>query len=323
MIDCAVLGGTGAVGQRFLSLLDEHPMFQVTQVVAGAARQGTAVDEMPWRIPAPRPARAGLHFVGLEEVEAPLVFSALPGKVAGDAEADLVARGHKVFTNASPHRMDPDVPLLIPEVNPDAIETVRGKQGFLIANGNCSGIILTMALAPLQRAFGLAEVDVVTQQALSGAGHDGVDPDAIRDNLLPLIPGEEEKLQAEPCKVLGARFPIRATCTRVNVTDGHFETVHVRLGRSATALQVRDALAAFPGIEGLPSAPRSPIHVMEGDRPQPRLDRELERGMAIAVGRIRCDGDRARFVVLGHNTLRGAAGQSVLNAEFAASRGLL
>lgn len=331
MIPVAVAGATGAVGQRFLQLLHDHPMFQVVAVAAGPSRIGSRLDAATWVLDGTWPAdAAGLKVGSLEDLSASgcrVVFSALPSAQAAAMESAWANAGLAVFTNASSHRMDEDVPLLIPEVNPEALDMVRGRQGFIVANGNCSGIIVTLPLAALHAAFGLEEVDLLTQQALSGAGIGGVDPATIHDNVLPYIRSEEEKLEEEPSKTLGIEVPVRATCTRVDVSDGHLAALHVRLGREVTWDEVEQALAGFRGpeaLQDLPTAPKQPIHVRtEADRPQPRLDRDCEHGMAVTVGRIRVDGDRVRLLVLGHNTLRGAAGQSVLNAEFAAAQGLL
>lgn len=331
-IGCAILGATGAVGQRFIQLLNEHPTFHIQAVVASNANAGRRYHEAAdWRMPGPLPDSVGglplQTATDLDPATTPVVFSALPGGIAGPVESDLASRGFKVFTNARDHRMDPDVPLLIPEVNPEHLAPVRGRDGFIVANGNCSGIILTLALAPIQRAFGIASLDVTTMQARSGAGHpDRVDLDTA-DNVLPFIGGEEDKLETEPHKVLGTDFPIHATCTRVDVSDGHFESIHARIQRPATADDVADAFRSFRGPEEVaacPSAPRQPIHVLDGDdAPQPKRHRDLEDGMAVSVGRIRVDGDHVRFLLLGHNTVRGAAGQSILNAEYAAARNLL
>lgn len=332
-IGCAVLGATGTVGQRFVQLLQGHPTFALRSVVASEGREGRAYGaDVEWRLDGGVPEDAAA--LSLESVDSLLgrddvrvVFSALPGRIAGPVESRLADAGFALFTNASDHRMDPDVPLLIPEINPEDLALVKGKQGFIVANGNCSGIILALALAPLQRAYGIQHVEVTTMQAVSGAGHPGVSSLDILDNIIPLIQGEEEKLAKEPQKTLGADFTVAATCTRVPVSDGHFESVVVRLRQApADAGEVAACFAGFRGpdsIMGLPSAPGRPIHFLEGDRPQPRRDRDLEGGMAISVGRLRLEGDMLRFVVLGHNTLRGAAGQSILNAEFAAAAGYL
>jgi aspartate-semialdehyde dehydrogenase len=350
-IGCAIVGATGAVGQRFVERLAAHPQFRIEAVVGASSVGKRYGDAANWILDADVPAAVADKVVteleALDPRTAPVVFSALPGGDAGPIETRLAQAGHKVFTNAKDHRMDADVPLLIPEINADHLALVEsqptrsGKHGarpggFIVANGNCSAIVLTLALAPLHRAFGLREVDVTTMQGLSGAGYPGVPGLDILDNVMPFISGEEEKMATEPQKTLGsldaggvlaADFTVRATCTRVPVREGHFETVHAVLDAKVTADDVRDALASFagpPALAALHTAPRQPVHVFDArDRPQPRRDRDLEGGMAISVGRIRVgDGtrheksDRVRFVALGHNTVRGAAGQSVLNAEY-------
>lgn len=339
MIGCAVVAATGAVGQRFIERLADHPTFRIEALCASERSQGKRyVDATDWLLDGDVPdAVAGIEVTDQRSLDpdvTPIVFSALPTAQAGPMEADLAQRGFTVFTNASPHRMDPDVPLLIPEVNPGHLALLDEQvgPGAIIANGNCSGIILTLALAPLHRAFGIKDVDVTTLQGLSGAGYPGVPSLDVIDNVVPFIGGEEDKLETEPQKTLGepgkaAAFTVRPTCTRVPVREGHLESVHVRLGREVSEDEVRAAFADFCGpddVAGLPSAPGRPIHVMDApDRPQPRRDRDLEHGMAVSVGRIRVDGDHVRFIVLGHNTVRGAAGQSVLNAEYVVARGLL
>lgn len=332
-IGCAVLGATGMVGQRFIERLADHPWFEVGAVVASDANVGRPYgDVVDWCLDCPVPTSvAGLPLQSIEAIhgdaDLPLIFSALPSGAAGPAESRLASAGHMVCTNASAHRMDPDVPLLIPEVNAAASTILPSTGGGIVANGNCSGIILTLALAPLAQAFGIDSVDVTTMQARSGAGHpDRVDLDTD-GNVLPFIAGEEEKLQMEPQKTLGVDFPVRATCTRVHVRDGHLESVHVRLRRPATETAVREAFTSFrgpPEVRSLPSAPERPIHVLDGDdAPQPRRDVDVGGGMAVTVGRIRVDGPHVRFLVLGHNTVRGAAGQSVLNAEYLHAQGRL
>lgn len=333
-IGCAVLGATGMVGQRFVGGLDGHPLFALRSLVASPRNQGRVYrDAARWHLDSGMPADAGdLVVESVEELlqrdDVRAVFSALPGGEAGPVESRLAGAGFAVFTNARDHRMDGDVPLLIPEVNPHALDGVRGP-GFIVANGNCSGIILTLALAPLHHAFGIEEAHVITLQGLSGAGLPGVPSLDIIDNVIPHIGGEEDKLESEPLKTLGADFPIHATCTRVPVREGHLESVHLRLRTRTDARKVARVLSEFRGskdLRGLPTAPERPIHVLsEDDRPQPRRDRDREGGMAVSVGRIRVDasGHLLRFVVLGHNTVRGAAGQSLLNAEYAFVRGLL
>jgi aspartate-semialdehyde dehydrogenase len=336
-IGCAVLGATGAVGQRFVEALHGHPWFELRALVGNESagrRYGEALRH--WLPDAPCPDEVARQTVmSLQDLErrtdVAVVFSALPSGTAGPIESRLAALGFQVFTNAKDHRMDPDVPLLVPEINPDHLALVRTQPGpgFIVANGNCTAIVLQMPLAALHRAFGVESCDVVSMQGLSGAGYPGVSALDVVDNVVPHIGGEEEKVEQEPLKTLGASFPIRATCTRVPVREGHLEAVHLRLARRATLPEVAKALADFrgpPDLASCPTAPRRPIHVTEvADRPQPRRDRDAEKGMAVTVGRLRLDADGRglRFVVLGHNTVRGAAGQSVLNAEFALVQGVL
>jgi aspartate-semialdehyde dehydrogenase len=342
-----VLGATGAVGQRFVELLDGHPWFEVVELVASDRSAGRAYGEaVNWKISAGPPAAvSGLVLKGLEDrLESRVLFSALPAEVAGPVEERLAAAGHAVFSNARNHRMDPDVPLMIPEVNPDHAAMIhhqrrrRGWQrGLLVTNPNCSTIHLTLALKPLCDHFGLRAVLVTTMQALSGAGYPGVASLDALDNLVPYIGMEEEKMASEPLKLLGglrddrfvdADVAISATCTRVAVRDGHTESVAVALRRPAALEEVAAALAGFrarPQALGLPSAPARPVVVMsQPDRPQPVLDRLVERGMATVVGRLRpCPVLDYKFVLLGHNTIRGAAGASILNAELLKVEGYL
>jgi aspartate-semialdehyde dehydrogenase len=272
-----------------------------------------------------------------------LLFSGLDSSVAGEAEAGLAGRGHAVVSNSRNHRMDPDVPLLIPEVNPDHLDALALQQrrtggGYIVTNPNCSVVGLALALAPLHRAFGVEAVAVVTLQALSGAGYPGVASLDIADNVLPYIGGgEEEKIETEPLKILGdfangvfapAPMTISASVHRVAVVDGHTMALFVRLARKASPAEAEAALAGFrgePQERELPSAPRCPIHVLAGpDRPQPRLDRDREGGMALSVGRVREDKlFDLRLEALVHNTIRGAAGAAILNAELLQARGLL
>jgi aspartate-semialdehyde dehydrogenase len=346
-IDVAILAATGSVGQRFVQLLAGHPWFRIAELVASDRSAGKRYAEaVNWRISAAPPQEVrDLVVKHIEEpINSPIVFSALPGGVAGPIEEALAAEGKKVFTNARDHRMDPDVPLLIPEVNPDharAIERqrqLRGwREGFIVANPNCSTIHLVLALKPIHDAFGIERGIVTTLQASSGAGYPGVPSLDLIDNVIPYIGGEEEKIEAESRKILGrwidgtfedAPIVLSAHCNRVPVRDGHLETVSLDLHRSATPAEVIDVLRAFrarPQELELPSAPRHPVIVLdEPDRPQPVLDRDAERGMASVVGRVRpCSVFDIRFVVLGHNTIRGAAGASVLNAELFYREGLL
>ncbi len=345
-IGVGVLGATGAVGQRFVQLLAHHPWFEVREVAASDRSAGKPYREAcTWRLPgAPDPAVADL-VVGTCEgpFESKVLFSGLDSSVAGDVEADLAARGHAVVSNARNHRMLPDVPLLVPEINPDHLAAVpvqrrRTGGGYVVTNPNCSVVGLALPLAPLQKAFGIEEVAVVTLQALSGAGYPGVASLDVVDNVVPYIGGgEEEKIEAEPRKILGAfedaafvdaPFAVSASVHRVAVTDGHLLAVFVRLRLKGSPAQAAEALRAFrgePQERSLPSAPRQPIHVLDApDRPQPRLDRDREGGMAVSVGRIRADRVfDLKFEALVHNTIRGAAGAAILNAELLKARDLL
>ncbi len=346
-VGVAILAATGAVGQRFIQLLDGHPTLEVRCVVASQRSAGKRYAEATkWMLDTTMPpAVASLVVEDLDSLlardDVQVAFSALPGGLAGPVETRLAEAGLAVFTNAKDHRMTPNVPLLIPEVNPDHLALLdrQDTPGFVVANGNCSGIILTLALAPLHRTFGIDELHVTTLQGLSGAGYPGVSALDVVDNIVPYIGGEEDKLETEPQRTLGAigpdglvapaAFDVYPTATRVPVREGHLESVHVRLGRAVSLEEVRAAFESFRGpddLVALPSAPHQPIHVLDApDRPQPRRDRDLDGGMAVSVGRLRlsADGRTLQFLVLGHNTVRGAAGQSILNAEFVQERGLL
>lgn len=334
------------VGQRFAERLADHPWFEVRALVGqDSAGKPYVQAAQPWLPDLPVPTKlASQVVVTLEQMiardDVAVVFSALPSGVAGPIESRLAALGFQVFSNARDHRMDADVPLLVPELNADHLGLVRRQAGpgFIVANGNCTSIVLELPLGALHRAFGVASCDVVSLQGLSGAGHPGVSALDIVDNVLPLIGGEEDKVETEPLRTLGrlragkvedADIAIRATCTRVPVREGHTEAVHLRLANPATLERVRAALAGLrgpPDLAACPTAPRQPIHLADGaDRPQPRRDRDTEGGMAVTVGRLRLgdDGRDLRFVVLGHNTVRGAAGQSILNAEYALATNVL
>ena len=342
----AVLGATGAVGQRFIQLLDGHPWFDVAEVAASERSAGRPYGEAcAWRLAGSPPARVGS--LPVTSCDGPfrsrLLFSGLDSSVAGEIEARLAGQGHAVVSNARNHRMDADVPLLIPEINPDhlavlALQRRRTGGGYIVTNPNCSVVGLAMALAPLHRAFGVEAVAVATLQALSGAGYPGVASMDIADNVIPFIGGgEEEKIETEPRRILGgfdgggfvpAPFPISAAVHRVDVSDGHTLAVFVRFRQKPGPEEAARVLAAFAGEpqqRRLPFAPERPIHVLaQADRPQPRLDRDRERGMAVSVGRIR--EDRVfdlKLEALVHNTIRGAAGAAILNAELLRARDLL
>jgi len=343
----AVLGATGNVGQRFIELLADHPWFRVAELVASERSSGkTFRDAADWRLGARMPeGAADLPVLGYNaDIQSPIAFSGLPGEVAGEIEQRLAREGHAVLSNTSTHRMDPDVPLLIPEVNPGHVAAIRQQQenrgwsGYIVTNANCSAIHLTLTLKPLHDAFGLDALVVTTLQAVSGAGYPGVPSLDMIDNIIPFIGDEEEKLETETQKMLGdwtkdagfqpASFVLSAHCNRVPVRDGHTECVSVRFRKPASPAEVIDVFEAFRGRPqelGLPSAPSRPIVVRrEHNRPQPALDRHAANGMASIVGRVReCPLLGTKFVLLGHNTIRGAAGASVLNAELFKVEGLL
>ncbi len=342
-----ILGATGVVGQRFIQLLQHHPQFEITALAASDRSQGkTYAEACTWRLAGDMPG--GVKSIAVRPPAPPLdcdfVFSSLPGEIAKDAEENFARAGYPVISNSSSHRMAADVPLLIPEVNPDhlgLIEVQRKQRGFdrgfIVTNPNCSAIVIVIALAPLHAKFGVTSCIVTTMQALSGAGYPGVASLDATDNVIPFIGGEEEKIEAETLKLLGrfqndsiqeAEMSVSAQCNRVNVSDGHLASIRVKLSRAASTDEIREAFSTFtsdPQRLQLHSAPERPIIIRnEKDRPQPRLDRDLGNGMSVTVGRIMPD--RVfdyRFVALGHNTIRGAAGAAILNAELLAATGNL
>jgi aspartate-semialdehyde dehydrogenase len=342
-----IIGATGMVGQWFIKLLENHPWFEVTALAASERSAGkTYAESCRWRVSPDMPA--AVKNMPVYEITANLpcqiIFSALPGGIAFEAEETFAAAGYYVFSNARDHRMDADVPLLIPEVNPEHVKMiahqrrVRGWKGFIVTNGNCSAIPLTIALKPLHDEFGVKKVMVVTLQALAGAGYPGLPSWDIIDNALPYISGEEDKVESEPRKMLGiidsndqfqfADFPVSAQCNRVATLVGHMESVSVELAKKASLEDVAAALASFSALPQqlkLPSAPNPLIVVREEvDRPQPRYDRDAGNGMAVTVGRIRkCSIFDVKFSVLGNNVVRGAAGASILNAELMLKQGYL
>jgi len=342
-----VLGATGLVGQRLVSLLAEHPWFELTEVAASERSSGkTYAEAVCWHLDAPIPAAArDLVVKSLDpSLQCDFVFSALDSSVAGGAEEDFARAGYPVVSNSRNHRMDPDVPLLIPEVNAahlDAIPLQRKNRGydtgFIVTNPNCSTAGLVLVLKPLADAFGLEKIFVVTLQAMSGAGYPGVASLDIQGNVVPFIGGEEEKMESEPQKLLGkwngerfvdAGLGISAHCNRVPVIDGHLECVSVSLKKIASLLEVCEALRNFEvssELASLPSALRNPVVVLEEqDRPQPRRDVNVGNGMAAVVGRVReCPLLDVKLTLLSHNLVRGAAGAALLNAELLAARGLL
>ncbi len=343
-IPVAVLGATGTVGQKFVSLLADHPWFEVACVAASSASAGRPYqDVVRWREASALPPNVATMVV--RECEPPLpagiVFSALDAEVAGPIEQEFARAGAYVITNTRTHRMDADVPLLIPEANADHLALIDGQRksrrwdGAILANPNCSTAALALALAPLHRSFGVDRLFVSTMQAVSGAGYPGVPSLDIVGNVIPHIGGEEEKIERETRKILGelanatvepAQFAISVHANRVAVVDGHLLSVSVGLTRRAGPEEALAALRGFrapPCVAGLPSSPNPPIEI-DGrpDRPQPRLDLDRGRGMAVTVGRVRaCPVLDLRMVVLGHNTVRGAAGQAVQIAELLVAEG--
>lgn len=345
-IPVSVLAATGSVGQRFVQLLDNHPWFEVVSLTGSDRSIGQVYGAAcHWILPEPMPAWASEMKVvptTPEAANAQIVFSALPASIARDAEPDFARAGIKVFSNASAYRTEPDVPILLPEVNPDHARLIfsqrekRGWPGYIITNSNCTSTGMTVALKALQDAFGLSVVFAVSLQALSGAGYPGVPSLDIIDNVIPYIGGEEEKLEWEPRKMLGklgegeielAPFAISAHTNRVAVSDGHTVCLSVELGSRAELRKIAQALQEYRApaeSADLPSAPNPVILLRsEPDRPQPRLDRMSGKGMATVVGRLRPDPVfDARMVVLSHNTIRGAAGGSLYNAELLVKMGL-
>jgi aspartate-semialdehyde dehydrogenase len=344
----AILGATGAVGQRFIQLLQGHPWFQIEVLAASERSAGKKYkDACNWLLESNLPREIAEKLVVHADVESvekagtiDFVFSALPGDLAGPVEAEFAAT-YPVFSKASSHRMDNDVPLIIPEVNPDHAALIpvqkrlRGWKGFISTDPNCSTIQLAMTLKPLMQ-FGLSQVMVSTMQALSGAGYPGVPSLDIIDNVVPYISKEEEKMECEPLKILGAfdgnkicpaDFVLSSSCHRVNVRDGHLESVFVKLDNKPTLEEVEEAFSQFRGEPQklkLPSAPENPIVVRkEPNRPQPRYDRDAGKGMSVVVGRIRKDPIMTmKYLCLGHNTIRGAAGAGILSAEYMVTKGI-
>lgn len=343
-----ILGATGTVGQRFVEMLENHPQFEVSALAASDRSQGKPYGEAcVWRLEGDVPSKVRNILVRActPPLECDVIFSSLPAGMARETEESFARAGYPVISNSSAFRMEKDVPLVIPEVNHehlrllDAQRASRGysRAGMIVTNPNCSTIVLAMALAPLHARFGIGAVVATTLQALSGAGYPGVASLDAADNVIPYIESEEEKIERETRKILGrygeggidtAAFAVSAQCHRVNVTDGHTVAVRVKLERPA---QPEEIVAAFAGFTSLPQrlalhlAPELPIIFRdEVDRPQPRLDRNAGKGMSVTVGRLARDTVLDyRFVALGHNTIRGAAGAAILNAELLVATGRL
>ena len=345
-IEVGILGATGMVGQRFVSLLEHHPWFEVRWLAASERSAGkTYAEACNWRVRDPLPKAAGaLPVHECKPDHAPqLLFSSLDSKVAGEVEREFAQAGHVVVSNSSNHRMEPDVPLLIPEVNPEHLALVRTQRkrrawkGMIVTNPNCTTVGLAMSLAPLEKEFGIEKVMMTSMQAVSGAGYPGLPTLDILGNVIPFISGEEEKVERETQKLLGkfvedavrpGGFIVSAHCNRVPVEDGHTESISVSLKTKATTDDLVAAWRKFrslPQERNLPFAPKHPIIVREErDRPQPKFDLAVEHGMATVVGRVRpCPVLQFKYIALSHNTIRGAAGAALLNAELMKSEGYL
>jgi aspartate-semialdehyde dehydrogenase len=351
-IPVAVLGATGMVGQRFIELLQGHPWFELVALAASEQREGRPYAEVAqWRLAgSDMPAQVAHMPVAACKPEAlpgnvKIVLSALPGEVAGEIEADFARAGVAVFSNAKNYRMEPDVPLLIPEVNADHAAAAiieqrkrRGWPGSIVTNANCSATPLVMALKPLQKAFGVRKVMVTTLQAISGAGYPGLPSYDILDNAIPFIGGEEEKVERETRKMLGewsegtgfsdAPMVVSAQCNRVATREGHLECASIELEHEVDAQEIIAAWENYVPLSQelqLPSAPQHAlVYRSEYNRPQTLLDRDAGCGMTVTLGRLRrCPILSYKFVLLGHNTIRGAAGGSILNAELCVRQGLI
>lgn len=350
-IKVGVLGATGSVGQRFMQLLDAHPWFEVTALGASPRSAGkTYADAVNWKQSVPIPEQMANIIVSecdpqqsaFDDVK--IVFSGLDADFAGDIEAKFAKTGTAVFSNAKNHRMDSDVPILIPPVNIDHLDMIPAQRknrgydtGFIITNANCSTTAMSIGLKPLVEKFGVEKIFVSTMQAISGAGYPGLSGMDMLDNVVPYIGQEEGKMESESKKIfatvkngqfVNAQFDVSAMCNRVNVLDGHTECISVKLSKPATPEEVINAIETYPSVTndlGLPSAPSHDIIYNHAqDRPQPRMDRMVGKGYTVTVGRVReCNLFDIRLVVFGHNTIVGAAGGSLLNAELCVARGLI
>jgi len=341
-IPVGVLGATGSVGQKFIQLLENHPYFEVRELAASERSAGKKYAQtVNWFLPGQPPETVREMAIKPAEpnLDCRLVFSGLDASVAGDVETAFAQAGYLVVSNSKNHRFDTDVPLLIPEVNPDHLHLLKQQPypGKIVTNPNCSTIGLVMAVKPLIDVFGVEKLNVVTLQAISGAGYPGMSALTVLENAIPYIGGEEEKIESEPGKILGKLakdhiipldLPISAQCNRVAVIDGHLLSVQVQLQKKADREDIINVWREFksePQSFNLPSAPRQPVHYLEAeDYPQPRLHRDIENGMAVSVGRLRkCPLFDYKFSVLSHNTVRGAAGGAILCAELMKAKGYL
>jgi len=342
-ISVGILGATGSVGQQFVNLLRNHPWFEVKALAASERSAGKKYkDAVNWILREPIPEHLSQMIVSdcIPDLPCKVVFSGLDAAVAGEIETNFAQAGYMVISNSRNHRYDPDVPLLIPEVNPDHLALVRQQKygsGGIVTNPNCSVVGLALALKPLYDRFGIEALHVVTLQALSGAGYPGVSSLDILDNVIPFVAGEEQKVQTEPNKILGtfsdgtiepAQIKISAQCNRVAVKDGHLECVSVKLQQPAAEPEIIESWQNFRSLPqelDLPMAPANPIHYFaETNYPQPQRHRDLDKGMAVSIGRLqKCPVMDYKFVLLSHNTIRGAAGAAILNAELMLKKGYL
>jgi aspartate-semialdehyde dehydrogenase len=347
-IRVGILGATGTVGQRFIQLLENHPQFEITALAASDRSQGkTFAEACSWKLAGDMPEY--VKSITVSACEPPLycdvVFSSLPSDIARETEEAFANEGYPVISNSSAFRMDEDVPLLIPEVNPEHLKLLEVQKqnrrfkenGLIVTNPNCSTIVVVCALAPLHFRYGVEAVVVTTMQAISGAGYPGVPSLDITDNLFPFIKGEEEKIETETQKLLGkfsedkiefAPCLVSAQTNRVNIVDGHTAAIRFKLKSEPSIEEIKSTLASFTSLPqelNLRTAPQKPIIVREEqDRPQPRLDRDAGGGMATTVGRIMRDNVLGyRMIAMNHNTIRGAAGAAVLNAELMLAQGYL
>ncbi len=346
-VSVGILGATGMVGQTLVRMLENHPWFEVSELAASGSSAGKTYEEAMenrWNVSrfVPEYARRLIVRECRPGLECEIVLSALDSGVAFEIEEDFAKAGYAVSSNAKNHRMEKDVPLLIPEINSDHLGLIglqrkrRGWKGFIVTDPNCSTIHMCLALKPLLDEFGLEKVGVTTMQAVSGAGYPGVPSMDIIDNVVPFIKDEEEKLESEPLKIFGrvdagglrnASIGISASCNRVAVRYGHTECVSVKLSRKVSREEIISSFGRFrPRIsKTLPSAPKAPVvYASEENRPQPKLDADIEGGMVSVVGRLReCAVLDYKFVVLGNNLVRGAAGAAILNAELLKERGYI
>lgn len=348
-IKVGVLGATGLVGQRICSMLVNHPWFEIADLTGKTSVGKIYGETVNWLIPSEIPDKIlniKIKSSNNDKLNSDILFSALPSSEAKQVEGKLAEKGHIIVSNASSHRMDVDVPLIVGEINSDHLKLIdsqkekRGYKGFITTNPNCSTINLVLALKPIQDLLGINKIFVTTMQALSGAGYPGVSSMQIIDNVIPYIEGEEEKLETETQKILGkinqdkiknATFPVAASCNRVNTVDGHLLSVYIETKIKMNLNDVIDAMTSFKGFpqdKKLPSAPLKPIlYTQKKDRPQPRLDRLSGSvpGMSITVGRLRkgIDDKSLQLSVLGHNTIRGAAGTNILLGEILVANGMV